>query len=143
MPNPRLTTDYADIGRVDVAYRIDASTILFDRTLANGSAQAGLAVGLKAAVQNIVELVADAQAVLGQLLRVEPDGVCVVRVGGYAQLPGGLSASLTRGNKIVGALGTASARGYIRDAVAAESPKAGHLISDPTTTTAVWVLLGD
>lgn len=142
MANPRFAIDFTDIKPVDVTYKIDASTILFDRTLANGSAQVGLAVGLKAATSGVVELVADAQAVHGRLERVEPDGMCVVRVGGYAQLPGGTGATLTRGSKIVGAL-LVAAKGYIRSAVAAESPAGAHQIVDPTSTTAVWVMLGD
>jgi len=98
---------------------VDGSTLVFDRTVPRGTAAAGRAVGIKSTTDNVVELVADGQAILGRIERIEPDGKCVVQVGGYMKLPGGLAAALTRGGKLVGATGTAGARGYVRAAAPA------------------------
>ena len=68
-----------------------------------------------------------------------------MQVGGYCDLPGGDSATLTLGVGIVGALGAASAKGYIRIAAsgtAAETVKERGRIVANDTTTAVVVDLG-
>ena len=101
----------------------------------------GLAVHLSAA--NTVELVGDGEAVYGKLMNVESDGICTVQVGGFMELPGGTSASLTLGKRIVGDL-LVSAEGYIREvdtAQAAELGVARGMITDAGTTTAVMVYL--
>jgi len=99
-----------------------------------------------------VALAADGDAVVGKLIKVEGDLKCSVRVHGFVTLPAGASATVTRGKKIVGALGASSAKGYIRDAVIAgatyaaaeanEAQKARGIIIDVGTTTAVGVILG-
>jgi len=81
--------------------------------------------------------------VLGKLIKVESDGFCVVQTEGYMTLPGGTSATLTAGSKIVGDL-LVSAEGYIRvvaTGTAAELGVARGIIVDATTTTAVLVKL--
>src|SRR6188768_3429478 len=119
MPNPRMAVAHDENFAAYDTFIADGVTIVFDRTVARGSAAAGRAVGIKSTTDNVIELVVDAQAILGRLERVEADGKCVVQVGGYMKLPGGLSATLTRGGKLVGALGTASAKGYVRAAAPA------------------------
>ncbi len=121
MPDPRNTVEYDEIGREVVTYKIDAVTITYDSTKKGGSAQAEasqtggrLAVTLSA--DDTVALCADGDAIEGGLIAVEADGKCSVQVEGYQKFKGGASATLTRGSKIVGALGASSAKGYIRSA---------------------------
>ena len=141
MANPRETNSQFGVGYVSRTYPHD-STIVYDSTLAGGSAQVGLAVTLVAS--NQVALVADAGQVEGCLMKVEPGGFCVVQTGGTAQFKGGTGAALTPGGTIVGAV-LGSAKGYIRVAAAsaAELVLARGRILDATTTTAVLVALED
>lgn len=143
MANPRAAVDFTDVNPGNVwTYAIDGSTVTFDATKANGSAQAGLAVTLSAA--NTVGLVGDGEFVLGKLLRVEADGFAAVQVKGFCTLPGGTSATLTLGARIVGDL-LSSAEGYIQ--AAASGTAAHHVVSrgfiqDATDTGDVLVFLG-
>jgi hypothetical protein len=64
---------------------------------------------------------------------------------GMCELPGGASASLGLGQPIIGALGAASAKGYIRQvasATAAEITLGRGKIINAAVTTAVVVDLG-
>ena len=61
-------------------YKIDNSTITFDRDEENGSAQVGLAVTFSAA--DTVELTADADPVVGKLIKVEADNKATVQTEG-------------------------------------------------------------
>lgn len=143
MANPRKTVNFSRIKPLDATFIIDASTITYDVTKANGSAQVGLAVTLSG--NNTIKLTEDGEFVLGKLLKVEADGMATVQVGGFVDLPGGASASLTRGKAIVGALGAASAKGYIREvatATAAELGRQRGYIHDVADTTKVGVYLG-
>ena len=123
-------------------YKIDDSTITYDATKAGGSAQVGLAVTFSA--DDTVALTADGDAVIGKLILVEADDKCNVMTDGTMTLPGGDGATLTLGATIVGALGAANAKGYIRSAAsgtAAELVKARGRIENNNTTTAVVVTL--
>ena len=140
MADPRADVKYDGIGAQFVTYKHD-DTIVFAATAVNGSAQVGLAVSLED--DEIVTLAGDGEAIEGKLIQVEPDGYCVVQVAGYMTLPGGTSADLTNGKKIVGDL-LVSAEGYIREvatATAAELGVARGRIIDNSTTTAVVVCL--
>lgn len=143
MANPRAVVDFEGIGVRRETYIIDNSTITFDSTEDNGSAQVGLAVQMSG--QSTVALTVDASEVLGRLERVHADGMCVVQTHGGCSLPAGDGATVTAGLKIVGALGAASAPGYIRNAAATagEAAVARHTILDSTTTTAVKVMLNN
>ena len=137
-------TNVSNIGVVGAyrTYKIDASTITYDASKAGGSAQVGLAVTFSAA--NTVALAADGDAVIGKLILVESDDKANVMTHGTMTLPGGASATLTLGAKIVGALGASSAKGYIRSAAsatAAELVKARGFIDNAATATAVVVTL--
>lgn len=144
MPDARLTGTHrvgAEPQR-NLTFRIDAATITYDATQPGGAAVVGRAVGLKAATAAIVELVADAQRVLGKLINVEADGACTVITEGVVQLPGG-DAPPAIGTAIVGA-SLSAARGYVRAAAAAtlaDVQASRGIVLDPTTTTAVEVLL--
>lgn len=140
MADNRDDVRFDGIGYGAETYIIDNSTITYSATAANGSAQVGLAVTLSAG--STIELVGDGEAVLGKLISVQSDNKATVQTRGFMSLPGGASATLTEGTKIVGDLGAASAEGYIRDvasATAAELAVATGRIIDADTTTAVWV----
>ena len=142
MANPRNTVAFDDIEGPTATFLIDNSTIVYDATQAGGSASVGLAVNLS--THKTVRLVSDAEPVLGRLELVEADNKATVRVSGFMKLPGGASATLTAGSRIVGALGAASAKGYIRSVAAAtlaEVAVSNGRIIDSSTTTAVVVKL--
>jgi hypothetical protein len=140
MANPRDAVNHLSKYRAKTYPHDD--TIVYDATKEGGSAQVGLAVTLESS--NTISLVGDGEQVEGKLIKVEPDGLCVVQVEGEMTLPGGSGASLTAGAKIVGDLGQSSAEGYIQ---AAASGTAGHhvvsrgTIIDSSTATAVVVRL--
>lgn len=117
------------------------NTIVYDATKTGGSAQVGLAVTLEGS--EVVSLVGDGENVEGKLIKVEPNGFCVVQVEGEMTLPGGTSATLTEGSHIVGDL-LVSAEGYIQSA--ASGTATHHVVSrgtiiDSSVTTAVVVRL--
>jgi hypothetical protein len=139
MADARNAVDFTGIGYKAQTFLIDNSTIVYSATAVGGSVSVGLAVTLSA--DATVALTADGNGVLGKLIKVESDNKAVVQTAGYVTLPGGVSAVLTRGKKIVGALGAASAKGYIREvatAVAAElGVQTGTIISNGTATAVV------
>lgn len=140
MANQRTSSSNVGVSPVFGTYAIDNSTITYSATAANGSASVGLAVTLSG--NDTVALADDAEAVIGRLVSVESDNFCTVQTGGYMELPGGASATLTLGTSIVGDQGAGSALGYIRTvntAVAAELGVANGKIHDAATTTAVVV----
>lgn len=140
MANPRNIVRWQGIAYSAQTFHIDDSTITYDRDEENGSAQVGLAVMLSAA--GTVALTSDGALVLGKLLKVESDGKATVQTGGYVDLPGGDGATLTLGSKIVGDLGAANARGYIRavaTGTAAELGVARGIIVDAATPAETWV----
>lgn len=141
MADPRITYDYTGIDNVRLPFGIDGVTLIYDPTAAFGHAAAGRAVTLSG--DKIVALCADGEFVLGRLEAIESDGTAIVIVDGLVQLPGGNGATLTRGKEIVGALGPASAKGYIREvasATAAELARGrGSLLTSDATSP--WVML--
>lgn len=145
MADPRNKVEFrglVPVGDGDISFKIDNSTILYDKDESGGSASVGLAVALSA--DDTVALAVDGDAIVGQLLLVESDNKATVRTKGCVELPAGDSATVTRGSKIVGALGAASAKGHIRSAAsgtAAELIKARGQIYRNTDTTKVVVHL--
>ena len=110
MPDPRAAVSYEGISPVIVTVKHD-NTIVFDRTKAGNSAQVGLAVTLTGQTDDTVTLVGNAERVFGKLLNVGPDGFCAVQIAGGMTLPGGDTATLTVGTRIMGDLGPANAEG--------------------------------
>lgn len=143
MANPRLAVAYDEIDAICATFKADDSTITYNADEEGGSAQVGLAVTLTAATADMIELVADAEFVLGKLIKVEADNIATVQIGGMMTLPGGVAATLTRGKGIVGAVDGSANEGYIREcgAAAGEYVVQRGFIVEPTTTTAVWVYL--
>lgn len=141
MTDPRLVVGFEGL-HMQTLSAIAGTGITYDATQAGGSAVVGRAVTFSDDAGEIT-LAADGEGVLGKLLAVESDGVCLVQYHGFMTLPGGTGATLTRMNKIVGDL-LVAAEGYIRvvnTAVAAELGVARGLIADSATTTAVIVYL--
>lgn len=141
MADPRAAVSFEGIDGEYATYKIDASTITYDSTKQGGSAQVGLAVTVSANA-GVIKLTEDGEAVEGKLISVEADGYATVQVGGYLTLPAGNGASTTRGKKIVGALGAASAKGYIREVATATAAELGVCrgrIVDAATSTAIVI----
>lgn len=139
MADPRNTVGFegADLGTL--TFIPDGVTIVFDATLGGGAAAATIGKAVSFSAGATVQLASDAEAVVGKLILVESDLKCTVQVDGCTTLPGGNGATLTAGTKIVGALGAASAKGFVRNAVASESPKQNGMILDATDTANVVI----
>lgn len=143
MADARSQVRHDGIGSLNVPFFIDNSTITYDRTQPGGSAQVGFAVTMSSA-DKTVQLVGDGEAVVGKLISVEKDGVANIQIAGYMELPGGVSAALTLGKKIVGDLGPSSAKGYIQEVAtdtAAQLGVARGFISanDNTAKVGIWL----
>jgi hypothetical protein len=144
MANPRKIVGTHDgVGFRALTFLVDGSTITYSDTASLGSAVAGRAVSLVAGTQFAVELTNTGTPVLGRLDHVESDGTCVVQIEGECKLPQGNAVDVARGGKVVGALGAASARGYIGPpAVTAQGAlDARHTVLDDATATAISVYL--
>lgn len=154
MADPRKTVSH-DLNHAEFeTFKIDNSTITYSSTATNGSASVGLAVKLSSTADT-VELVGDGDPVYGKLISVEADGFCTVQIAGFCDLPGGTSATLTLGTKIIGDL-LVSAKGYIQTLSetvtstptqaevqnAFKAAKTKGVIVNAATTTAVVVDLG-
>ena len=142
MSDPRKVVSNDGVEGPNRTRKIDNSTITYDKTKAGGSAAVGKA--LKFSADDTVALTTDGSEVVGELLLVEADGFCTVRERGPVKLPGGASAALTLGKKIVGAVDGDGNGGYIREVAtgtAAELGKARGYIANNDDTTAVVVEL--
>jgi hypothetical protein len=124
MADPRATLDWRGQNAEFLTFTVDASTITYSATVANGSSQVGLAVTFTTAGDGTIKLTEDGEFVLGKLIGVQSDGTATVQIGGAMKLPPGAGATITEGAAIVGDLDTA-AKGYIR---AAASGTAAELI---------------
>jgi len=123
MADPRLTLDFQGQNEDFLTFKIDNSTITYLATADAGSSQVGLAVAFSA--DQTVKLTEDGEAVVGKLIHVTADNYATVQAGGAMKLPKGSGATLTRGKKIVGALGAASAKGYIREVATGTAAELG------------------
>jgi hypothetical protein len=142
MANPRKKILHEGVNQLFETFLIDNSTITYDATKDGGSSQVGLAVTFSA--NDTVALTQDSDFVLGKLMVVESDGTCTVQTKGGCTLPAGNAATVTAGSTVVGALGAASAKGFVRNtnsAVAAELMKQNGRIYDASTTTALDIML--
>ncbi len=111
MSDPRDVLSQSGVRAENTSFKFD-STIVFNRLLAGGSAQVGLAV-TRTSTDDTVALANDNDVIAGKLVSVEA-GVCVVQTAGFCTLPGGNGATLTIGGRILGALNASSERGYIK-----------------------------
>jgi hypothetical protein len=126
MANPRITPEYEGIAAPSdyATFIIDNSTIVYDATKANGAATTMIGKAVTFSADRTIQLVGDGEFVLGKLIKVEADNRATVQVGGFMTLPGGTSATLTRGKAIVGDL-LVSAEGYIREVATATAAELG------------------
>jgi hypothetical protein len=124
MSDPREAISFVGIGYSAYTYQHD-NTIVYDTNEVGGSAQVGLAVTLES--NGTVSLVGDGEEVEGKLIKVEPGGFCVVQNGGVMTLPGGTSATLTVGTKIVGDL-LVAAEGYIQTVATQHTVSRGTIL---------------
>jgi len=144
MPNPRNLVDFEGIHGAYSTYKTDGVTIVYDATQPGGAAAATLGKAVSLSAAGTVQLASDGEAIVGKLLKVEADNKATVQDAGFVSLPAGNAASVTLGLKVVGALGAAAAKGYIREvasATAAEINKGRGQIVDASVTTAVYVRL--
>ena len=142
MADPRTDTSVVGIGELCATFDIDNSSIVYAATSAGGSASVGLAVTITSA--ETIATAADAEMVLGKLILVTADNKATVQIKGGMTLPGGDSASLTVGKKIVGAVDGSANEGYVREvdtSAAAELGVARGFIVDAGTTTAIELIL--
>jgi predicted homoserine dehydrogenase-like protein len=141
MANPRAGVEFERIDSVDVTFKVDNVTIVYDATKPQGAAATMIGMAVSLSADDTVQLCSDAEAVIGKLLRVEADNVGVVQTGGYCSFAGGNAATLTRGAKVVGALGAAAAKGYIRAAASATAAELlvarGQIIRNADTANVV------
>lgn len=144
MATVRKNIKFEGIAEVYATFKIDGVTITYDATKQNGAAATMIDKAVSLSADDTVQLASDGEAITGRLVLVEADSVATVQVGGFTALPGGAAATLTRGAKIVGALGAASAKGYIRAAASGTAAELilcrGQIINNGTTT-AVMVYL--
>lgn len=140
MANPRNTVRFDGLAQERQTYIADGVTIVYDKTKPGGSLACGLAA--KMSGNGILALVEDGDRVRGRIELVEADGKVALTDEGFVELPAGDGATVTVGTMIVGALGAAAAKGFIRNAVAGDTfLKSGHEIIDVSVTTAVVVRL--
>lgn len=153
MANPRAAIGHGDALHVTKTFKYD-NTIVYDKTVAGGSASVGLACTTFGRADDTIGLVGADERVSGRIDIVEADGFCSVTTMGEVELPAGDGATVTVGSKIVGALGAASAEGYIKSVGApttleptlaqlnASNAARGEILNNDVTT-AVWVALRD
>lgn|SRR3990167_9413514 len=125
MSDPRLTSDFQGQNATFLTCPIDNSTIVYSATVAYGSSQIGLAATFTTAGDGTVKLTEDGEFVLGRITLVTHDNYATVQVGGAMRLPPGSGATITEGKEIVGDLGAASAKGYIREVATATAAELG------------------
>lgn len=126
MADPRETLDFQGQHADFLTFEIDNSTITYLATADNGSSQVGLAVTYTSGGDGTVKLAEDGEFVLGRLAKVSDDNYCTVQVKGVMKLPVGSGAAITEGKAIVGALGAASAKGYIREVATGTAAELGR-----------------
>jgi hypothetical protein len=142
MADPRNIIAFEGIDEVFTTFLTDAVTIVFDQTLAGGTAAATLNKAVSMSTDKTIQLASDGEGVVGKLFIVGSDNKATVQIEGCTSLPGGVSATLTVMTGIVGALGAASAKGFIRSAAsgtAAELLKQNGKIWDASDPTAVVI----
>jgi hypothetical protein len=123
----RNQVDYTDIGYDALTLKVDGVTIVYDQTQPRGAPATMLDKAVTWSADDTVALAQDGDPICGKLLEVFKDGFASVQHKGFVTLPAGASATVTRGRTIVGALGAASARGYIRQTAVATTPTAAEV----------------
>lgn len=121
-----LVPKYERINAKEVTFVIDNSTITFDQTQKNGSAQVGKVVALTA-VAKTIGLVQTNGEILGRLEKVEPDGAATVNVRGGMDLPTDGTAITIGGGLIGGATAGTVKTGTSQICKALDTPATGKV----------------
>ena len=117
---------------VTSSFSADGDTITYDKNAENRSTAVGKA--FKINDDGKAELVADGDEIVGKVLAVDDDNVITgAYICGGLRLPLGNGETVARGNKLVGALGENSAKGYVKAVAAA--PEAVSITDTDYTTT--------
>ena len=105
---------------VTTTFQGDGDTIKYDATKPNRSEAVGKA--FKINENGIGELVADGDEIDGKVIAVDDDHkFTAAYLFGGLTLPLGTGATVARGNKVVGAVGASSAKGYVKAATKPET----------------------
>lgn len=98
---------------VTSSFIADGDTITYDKNAQHRSTAVGRAFTLNA--DGKAALVADGDEIIGKVIAVDSDNVMTgAYLCGGLRLPIGSGATVARGNKLVGALGPRSAKGYVK-----------------------------
>ena len=109
---------------VTTTFQGDGTTIKYDITKPNRSDAVGKAFKINAAGKG--ELVGDGEEIDGKVISVDDDHKFTgAYMFGGLTLPLGTSATVARGDKVVGALGASSAKGHVKGATAIDRPADG------------------
>ena len=120
---------------VTTTFQGDGSTIKYDATKPNRSGAVGKAFKINPTT-GLGELVGDGDAIDGKVLSVDDDHkFTAAYMFGGLRLPLGTSATVARGDKVVGALGPSSAKGHVKAAVAVTKPSSDFADLAAATTT--------
>lgn len=126
---------------VTSSFTADGDTITYNKTVENRSTAVGKAFTVNA--DGKAELVSDGDEVIGKVLAVDDDNVMTgAYICGGLRLPIGDSETVARGDRIVGALGEDSAKGYVKSvpappAAIATNAKVNYQDSDVADNTAI------
>lgn len=138
MPAGRNQVDYTDIGYDAITLKVDGTTIIYDQTQPRGAPATMLDKAISLSADDTAQLCQDGDCVVGKLLEVFKDGFCTVQHKGFTTLPAGAAAVVTRGRTIVGALGAASARGYIRQTSISTTPTQAEVAEQARGRGRIW-----
>lgn len=103
---------------VTSSFTADGDTITYDKNAENRSTAVGKAFTINGDGKAV--LVADGDEIIGKVLAVDDDNVMTgAYICGGLRLPLGRDAEVARGDKLVGALGSRSAKGFVKPVPAA------------------------
>ena len=103
---------------VTSSFTADNDTITYNKNAENRSTAVGKAFTINDEGKAV--LVADGDEIIGKVLAVDDDNVMTgAYICGGLRLPLGKNAEVARGDKLVGALGTRNAKGYVKTVPAA------------------------
>ena len=125
---------------VTTTFQGDGDTIKYDITKPNRSDAVGKAFRINPTTGE-GELVDDGAEIDGKVIAVDDDHKFTgAYMFGGLTLPLGTSATVARGDKLVGALGAGSAKGYVKAAAAATRPSSDFADLSAATTTAQAII---
>lgn len=117
---------------VTSSFTADGDTITYNKNAENRSTAVGKAFTIN--TDGKAELVSDGDEIIGKVLAVDDDDVMTgAYICGGLRLPLGESATVARGDKLVGALGEDSAKGFVKTVPAA--PEDVNITDTDYTTT--------